>query len=94
VCADCVVPPAAEAEVSVEISRPTWRAGPDFGAADPIEILEGVVMARTLFDAFVRVLNLTDEHIKYKKINFLERRRRSKFLGRFPSLFKMERVSK
>jgi len=41
VCADCVVPPGAQAEIPVEISRPTWRVGPDLWATDPIEILEG-----------------------------------------------------
>jgi len=51
-CADCVVPPGAQAEVPVEISRPTWHAGPDFWATDPIEILEGVVVSWTLFDAY------------------------------------------
>ena len=75
VCADCVVPHGAQAEVPVEISRPTWCAGPDFWAIEPIEILERVVVARTLFDAevlrsFVRVLNLTDElyHVRKEQL--------------------------
>jgi len=95
-CADCVVPHGAQAEVSVEICRPTWCAGPDHWATDPIEILEGVVVARILFDAqalhsFVRVLNLTDEPYQVQKDQLFGTASKSKYLGQSPSLFKMGR---
>jgi len=75
VCVDCVIPPGAQAEVPVEISRPTLCLGSDSWAIDPIEIEEGVVVARTLFEveayrSVVRVLNLTEDSYFVRKEQF------------------------
>jgi len=62
-------------EIPVEISRPTLCVGSDLWATDPVEIEEGVVAARTLFEAkafqsIVQVLNLTEEVYHVRKGQF------------------------
>jgi len=72
---DCEIPPGVRVEIPVEISRPTLCIGSDLWATDPVEIDEGVVAARTLFEAktfqsIVQVINLTEEIYHVRKEQF------------------------
>jgi len=62
-------------EIPVEISRPTLCVGSDLWATDPVEIEEGVITARTLFEAkafqsIVQVINLTEDVYHVRKEQF------------------------
>jgi len=72
VCDECEILPGCQAGVPVEILRPTLNLGSDYWADDPIELEDGVVVARTLFtgethNAIVRVINLTDDTYYVRK---------------------------
>jgi len=61
---DWCIPPGTQVEVPVQISRPTWRTDPDSWVTDPIELANGILTARSLFQAgalhtFIPVMNLT-----------------------------------
>jgi len=83
---DCSIPPGTQVEVPVEISRPTWRADSDCWATEPIQISEGVLVARSLFEAdalntAISVVNVTEEPYELHRDQILSEATRVEICG-------------
>ena len=73
---NCEIPPGSQVEVPVEISRPFKRYDSDCWATEPVQIPEGILIARSLFRAdaqktLVRIVNLSSESYELHKDQLL-----------------------